>query len=99
MDTTGDRMLEIDLGLLRGQCLAGLGRLPEAERAYEAVRDRFFGEAVRAGLAQVYEQTGRQGEADGIWADIRAKYRTTSPAWRRSERKWFTLAKAREKRG
>jgi hypothetical protein len=95
VDTTGDRMLEVDLGLLRGQCLAGLGRLPEAERAYAGVRDRCLGEAARAGLALVYERTGRPGEADAIWADIRAKYRTASPAWRRSERKWFALAKAR----
>jgi hypothetical protein len=99
VDTTGDRMLEIDLGLLRGQCLAGLGRFPEAERAFAGVRDRYFGEAVRAGLALVYERTGRQGEADAIWADIRAKYRTTSPAWRRSERPWYTLAKARARAG
>ena len=99
VDTTGDRMLEIDLGLLRGQCLAGLGRFPEAERAYEGVMDRYVGEAARAGLAMVYEQTGRRAEADAAWADIRAKYRTTSPAWRRSERKWYRLAKARARRG
>jgi hypothetical protein len=93
VDTTGDRMLEVDLGLGRGQCLAGLGRIPEAERAYAGVAERCHGEAARAGLALVYEQRGRRGEADAIWADIRAKYRTASPIWRRSERKWYALAK------
>ena len=99
VDTTGDRMLEVDLGLVRGQCLAGLGRLAEAERAYGAVADRCLGEAARAGLAHIYERTGRRGEADAIWADIRAKYRTASPAWRRSEHAWYALAKSRPGRG
>ena len=95
VDTTGDRMLGIDLGLVKGDCLAGLKRFPEAEKAYAGVVDRCFGEAARVGLALVYEQTGRRAEAAAIWADIRAKYRTTTPAWRRSERKWYRLAKAR----
>jgi hypothetical protein len=99
VDTTGDKMLSIDLGLLRGGCLAGLGRFPEAESAYEGVRDRCIGEAARAGLALAFEQAGRRGEAAAIWADIRAKYRATSPAWRRSERRWYKLAKARAREG
>jgi len=97
VDTTGDRMLSIDIGLLKGDCLAGLGRYPEAELAYEAVVDRHIGEAVRAGLAIVYEKTGRHEKAAEIWKAIRAKYRATSPAWRRSERKWYKLATARGK--
>lgn len=99
VDTTGDKMLSIDLGLLRGNCLAGLGRHPEAESAYEGVMDRTLGEAARAGLAMVYEQTGRRAKAAAVWADIRAKYRTTSPAWRRSERRWYKLAMARAREG
>jgi hypothetical protein len=97
VDTTGDRMLSVDLGLLRGDSLAGLRRYPEAEEAYEGVMDRCLGEAARAGLAQVYEQTGRPEKAAAAWDAIRAKYRTTSPAWRRSERAWYALAKARAK--
>lgn len=99
VNTTGDRMLEVDLGLVRGDCLLGLGRYPEAERAYEGVRDRYVGEAVRAGLARVYEGTGRGAEAAALWAEIRAKYRSTSPAWRRSERRWYEMAKARARAG
>jgi len=57
------------------------------------VAERCHGEAARAGLALVYAQRRRRGEADAIWADIRAKYRTASPIWRRSERKWYALAK------
>jgi hypothetical protein len=95
VDTTGDRMLEVDLGLVRGDCLLGLRRYPEAERAYEGVLDRCVGEAARAGLACTYEQTGRAAEAAAIWAEIRAKFRSTGPAWRRSERRWYDLAKAR----
>ncbi len=97
VDTTGDRMLSIDLGLLKGDCLSGLGRYPEAETAYEGVMDRYVGEAVRAGLANVYEHTGRPDQGAAIWMAIRAKYRSTTPSWRRSERKWYKMAVARAK--
>lgn len=99
VDTTGDRMLSIDLGLLRGDCLAGLKRYPEAEGAYAGVMDRYVGEAARAGLAAVYEQTGRAEQAAAAWKAIRAKYRAAGPAWRRSERKWYKMAKARAQGG
>jgi hypothetical protein len=95
VDTTGDRLLAIDLGLVRGDCLAGLGRFPEAEKAYRGVMDRYIGEAARAGLAEVCERTGRGEEAAALWGEIRARYRTAGPGWRRTERKWYRLAKAR----
>lgn len=99
VDTTGDRLLSIDLGLLKGDCLTGLGRYAEAGAAYEGVMDRCVGEAARAGMAVVYERTGRAGQAAAAWNAIRAKYRSAGPAWRRSERRWYRIAKARAKKG
>jgi len=91
-DTSNDRMLALRRELMRADCLLGLGRYPEAEAAYGGVVNRHVGEAARAGVAQVYERTGRSEEAKAIWKSIRAKYRTTSRAWRRSEKKWYVMA-------
>jgi hypothetical protein len=49
------------------------------------------------GLATVYEKTGRMDDAIVIWRDIRTKFRRASPAWRRTERKWYKIATAKLK--
>jgi hypothetical protein len=97
VDLTGNRMLGPELELQKGKALAGLGRVAEAETAFLGLNGVYVGEAPRAGLAALYEQTGRTAEAESLWRDIRVKYRKTGAAWRRSERPWYKLATARLK--
>jgi hypothetical protein len=92
VNTHADRRLAFHVGFLRGESLYGLGRYEEAESCYRGVDGKLFGEAPRAGLARVMEKTGRRDQAAALWRDIRSKYRKASPAWRRSEKKWYRLA-------
>ena len=95
VDTTGNRLLGLQLQLMRGDCLAALQQFPEAEAAFESVVDRYIGEAPRAGLAIVYERTGRNEPAVAIWKEILKKFRRAGPAWRRTELRWYKLAKTK----
>lgn len=95
VDTTGNRMLGLELQVLRGDCLTAMERFQEAEEAYQSVVGRFIGEAARVGLALVFEKTGRNEEAVALWKDILKKFRKANPAWRRTERKWYKLAKTK----
>lgn len=97
VDTTADRRLAIQVDVLKGDTYLGLQRPAEAEVAYQKAAGKYIGEAPRAGLAAVYEMTGRRAEASALWKDIRAKFRKGNPAWRRSERKWYKLATAKLK--
>ena len=97
VDTTADRRLAVQVDILTGDALLGLKRYAEAELAYQKVNGRYIGEAPRAGLALVYENTRRSAEAITLWKDIRAKFRKGNPAWRRTERKWYKLATAKLK--
>jgi hypothetical protein len=95
VDTTGNRLLGLQLQIMRGDCLTALQQFPEAEAAYESVLDRYIGEAPRAGLAIVYERIGRAAAAVTIWKEILKKFRRAGPAWRRTELRWYKLAKAK----
>ncbi len=95
VDTTRNRMLALEHQVMRGDCLAALGKYAEAEEAYQSVIGFFIGEAPRVGLAQIYEKTGRADEAIALWKDIQKKFRRSSPAWRRTERSWYKLAKTK----
>ncbi len=97
VNTTANRMLAIQVDVLRGDALLGLQRHVEAEAAYRKVSGKHTGEAPRAGLASVYEKTGRRDEAMALWKDIRAKFRKGNPAWRRAEHKWYKLATSKLK--
>lgn len=97
IDTARDRMLDVRVTALKGDALLGLKRYAEAEEAYESLGGRYVGEAPRAGLALIYEQTGRADQATQIWKDIRTKFRRSNPAWRKTERRWYKLATAKLK--
>jgi len=97
VDTTADRRLAVQVDVLTGDAFLGLKRYAEAEAAYQKVNGRYIGEAPRAGLALVYENTRRKPEALALWKDIRAKFRKANPVWRRTERKWYKLATAKLK--
>lgn len=97
VDITADRRLAVQVDVLKGDAFLGLQRHEEAEAAYRKVSGKYIGEAPRAGLAAVFEKTGRLDEALALWKDIRSKFRKGNPAWRRAERKWYKLATARLK--
>jgi len=97
VNTQADRRLALQVGLLKGDSLLGLARFTEAEETYHAIDGKFIGEAPRYGLASIMEKTGRQQEAVSLWKDIRTKFRKASPAWRRTEKKWYKLATAKLK--
>ena len=97
VDLTGNKMLGLELKLLLGDALSGLGRFAEAEEAYRSLDGVYIGEAPRAGLASLLERTSRKEEAAQMWREIVAHYRRAGPAWRRSERRWYKLAKTRLK--
>jgi hypothetical protein len=97
VNTKADRMLELQVCLLTGDILCGLGRYDEAEKFYRSIAGKYIGEAPRFGLATVMEQSGRPDEATAIWKEIRVKFRKASPAWRRTEKKWYKLATAKLK--
>lgn len=93
VDTTGNRILGLELQVLRGDCLTAMERFEDAEVAYQSVAERFIGEAPRMGLSAIRERTGRHEEAIALWKEVLKKFRKASPAWRRTERKWYKLAK------
>lgn len=97
VDTKANRRLALQVGLLKGDALLGLKRFGEAETFYQSVNGLYIGEAPRFGLATVMEETGRKDEAVALWRDIRTKFRKASPAWRRTEKKWYKLATAKLK--
>jgi hypothetical protein len=97
VNTQADRRLALQVGLLRGDCLVGLARYDDAGDAYREISGKYIGEAPRVGIATVIKKTGHMTEAVAIWKDIRTKFRKASPAWRRSEKKWYKLATAKLK--
>ncbi len=92
INVSGDKMLQARISVMRADCLRGLGRYAEAEYAYATALSRYNGEAPRAGLALVYEETGREEKAREIWTEIRAKFRRSNPSWRKNEHAWFKMA-------
>ena len=97
VDLTGNKMLGLELRLLMGDALSGLGRDAEAEAAYLSLEGSYIGEAPHAGLASLYDKTGRPEEAGRLWKEIVDRNRRAGPAWRRTERRWYTLAVSRLK--
>jgi hypothetical protein len=97
VDTQANRRLALQVGLSKGDALLGLKRFSEAETYYRGINGLFIGEAPRFGLASIMEKTGRKQEAIALWKDIRTKFRKASPAWRRSEKRWYKLATAKLK--
>jgi hypothetical protein len=90
-----DRMLGDEVALLRGRALLGAGRLAEAEPCFRALEGRIVGEEPRCHLAAVLHATGRPAQAVEIWRDVLKRYRRSTPSWRRTEKRWFKVAKQR----
>jgi hypothetical protein len=92
VNTKNDRMLDLDVTVMRGRALYLLGRHDEAQAAMRPVQERYSGEEARYFLAMSLRATGQQAEAREVLEDIVKKFRRASRAWRRSERPWFRLA-------
>mgnify|MGYP006283966055 CR=1 FL=1 len=92
LDPKNDRILAVQLAVLRGDALIGLQRYSEAEESYQNALSSFIGEAPRFGLSVVYENTNRLPQAIQLWEEIRHKFRKASPEWRNTERRWYKLA-------
>lgn len=93
--TQSDRRLAVNVALLRGRALLGLQRPREAEPHFQAVEGSFIGDEPNHHLADVAVASGRPHEARERWQSILKRYRRATPAWRRSEKCWFQLAKQR----
>jgi hypothetical protein len=87
-----DRILAMEVELLKGYCLLGLKRPAEAEAFFTRIQARYLGEAARYGLACALADMGKKAEAVELWEAIRAKYRKAGPTWRRMEKKWYKAA-------
>jgi len=97
VNTKNDKMLELDIAVMRGRALFATGQHREAQTQMEAVQTRYSGEEPRYFLALALKATGRKDEARQLLEDIVKKFRRAGRAWRRSERHWFRLATARLK--
>jgi hypothetical protein len=94
IDTKHDKMLDLEVTVMRGRALFATGQHHEAQTNMEAVQTRYTGEEPRYYLALSLRATGKKDEARQLLEDIVKKFRRASRAWRRSERHWFQLANA-----
>jgi hypothetical protein len=94
INTKNDRMLDLDVAVMRGRGLYATGRYEEAVVQMRAVEGRYLGEEARYFLALALKATGKKEEARQVLEDIVKKFRRAGRAWRRTERHWFRLANA-----
>lgn len=95
IETGGNKILDLEVTLLRGRALHATNRLEEAEEAFRALDGHYIGEEPRFCLAVVLAASNRKAEAVALWKDIATRYRNASPLWRSSEKRWYRLTKAR----
>jgi hypothetical protein len=95
INVKADRMLALEVALLRARALLGCQRWPEAEGVLRSLQGQLIGEEPRYFLALALQGLGRPNEAIDLWRDILKRYRKGGPAWRRSEKRWFRLAQQR----
>lgn len=94
INTRNDKMLDLEVTVMRGRALFATGQHKEAQALMESVQTRYSGEEPRYFLALSLRASGRKEEARQVFEDIVKKFRRASRAWRRSERQWFRLAAA-----
>ena len=92
-----DRMLESEKLLLEGRALLANGQLAPAEERFRFLEGRHVGEEPRFHLATVLFSTDRRDQAIAIWHDILKRFRRAGPAWRRTEKTWYRLARQKLK--
>jgi hypothetical protein len=94
INTKNDKMLDLDVTVMRGRALFATGKHHEAQELMESVQTRYSGEEPRYFLALSLKATGQKAEAQHLLEDIVKKFRRVGRGWRRSERHWFRLASA-----
>ena len=97
VNTKNDKMLDLDVAVMRGRALFATGQHREAQAQMESVQTRYSGEEPRYFLALSLQASGRIDEARQLLEDIVRKFRRAGRAWRRAERHSFRLATARLK--
>lgn len=90
-----DKWMGMKLSLLQGWGLQLTGRTAEGEALLRSVADVLPSDEARYRLGVLLQHDGRAGEARQAFEEIIRKFRKAGPAWRRAERPWFKLAKAR----
>ena len=88
-----DRIMRMELDLLRARALAGLSKTEEAEAILRQLSLNYIGEEARYRLAELLARTGRQKEGRALFEEIVKKFRKGNASWRKTEREWFKLAK------
>jgi hypothetical protein len=97
IEVGSDKILNLEVTLLRGRALQATGRPDEAEEDFRSLEGHYIGEEPRYCLAVLLDSTGRKDEAVALWKEITARFRKASPIWRSAEKRWYRLSKARLK--
>lgn len=92
-----DRQLQARLALLHARVKLCRGEFAAAQADFDALQDSMLGEEPRLFAADCRARLGRFEESRALYQDIIRKYRKGTPVWRRAEKAWFKLAKARLK--
>ncbi len=95
VEIRADRLLEQQKLLLEGRAYLGLGELARAEERFRYLEGRHVGDEPRYHLAMTLLANQRRDEAVSIWQEIVKRFRRAGPAWRRTEKQWYRLAKQR----
>jgi hypothetical protein len=94
INTRNDKMLDLEVTVMRGRAYFATGQHREAQALMESVQTRYSGEEPRYFLALSLKAIGRKEEARQVLEDIVKKFRRAGRGWRRAERHWFRLATA-----
>jgi hypothetical protein len=93
----GDRILRMQLELLKARSLAGSNLTAEAEAILRTISQTYLGDEARFRLAELLESSNRKKEAAQLYEEIIKKFRKSNASWRRTEREWFKSSKNRLK--
>ena len=93
-----DRIMRMELDLLRARALVGLHKTEEAETILRQLSLSYIGEEARYRLAELLATTGRQKEGRALLEEITRKFRKGNASWRKTEREWFQKAKVELKK-
>lgn len=83
--------------LLQARVLEGLGKLSEATAIYGALAVEMSSEEPRYRHGCLLLAQGNKDQARSLFQEITRKYRKNGALWRRHQREWFRLTRARLK--
>ncbi|WP_347567012.1 tetratricopeptide repeat protein [Caulobacter sp. CCUG 60055] len=92
LDGSGDAARTPQATLTRARAYQALGRVGEADRAYQDAVVRFHGLEALARQAAFLAEAGRKGEAQAVLADIDGRIAKANPHFRKEGRAWRDFA-------